>query len=452
MTKLKITETSLRDGHQSLIATRLTTDEILPILSDMDNAGYYALEVWGGATFDTCLRYLNEDPWERLRKIRANVKNTKLQMLTRGQNLLGYKNYPDDIVERFLKNAIYEGIDIVRVFDALNDIRNIKSSIDIIKSEGAHCQCAISYSTSPVHTKEYFIKLIKDFENAGADSICIKDMSGILLPYDAYYLIKSVKQITNLPIELHTHCTGGIGEMSVLKAVEAGVDIVDVAISPLSSGTSQPATESLALTLKDTERDPKLNMQRLNSIAEYFKSVMKKYEDDKTFNIKVLMTEPKTLTYQIPGGMLSNMLIQMKSLNASDKYEEVLAEVPKIRKELGYPPLVTPMSQMIGAQAVFNAISGGRYKIIPTEVKNYVRGLYGRPAAPISDEIKKLIIGDEEVITVRPADLLGDGYEKFKQEIGYLTESEQDILSYALFPQVAKDFFEKRKQNALVGR
>ena len=452
MTKLKITETSLRDGHQSLIATRLTTDEILPILSDMDNAGYYALEVWGGATFDTCLRYLNEDPWERLRKIRASVKNTKLQMLTRGQNLLGYKNYPDDIVERFLKNAIYEGIDIVRVFDALNDIRNIKSSIDIIKSEGAHCQCAISYSTSPVHTKEYFIKLIKDFENAGADSICIKDMSGILLPYDAYYLIKSVKQITNLPIELHTHCTGGIGEMSVLKAVEAGVDIVDVAISPLSSGTSQPATESLALTLKDTERDPKLNMQRLNNIAEYFKSVMKKFEDDKTFNIKVLMTEPKTLMYQIPGGMLSNMLIQMKSLNASDKYEEVLAEVPKIRKELGYPPLVTPMSQMIGAQAVFNAISGGRYKIIPTEVKNYVRGLYGRPAAPISDEIKKLIIGDEEVITVRPADLLADGYEKFKQEIGYLTESEQDILSYALFPQVAKDFFEKRKQNALVGR
>ena len=452
MTKLKITETSLRDGHQSLIATRLTTDEILPILSEMDNAGYYALEVWGGATFDTCLRYLNEDPWERLRKIRANVKNTKLQMLTRGQNLLGYKNYPDDIVERFLKNAIFEGIDIVRVFDALNDIRNIKSSIDIIKSEGAHCQCAISYSTSPVHTKEYFIKLIKDFENAGADSICIKDMSGILLPYDAYYLIKSIKQTTNLPIEFHTHCTGGIGEMSVLKAVEAGVDIVDVAISPLSSGTSQPATESLASTLKDTERDPKLNMQRLNNIAEYFKTVVKKYEDDKTFNIKVLMTEPKTLLYQIPGGMLSNMLVQMKSLNALDKYEEVLAEVPIIRKELGYPPLVTPMSQMIGAQAVFNAISGGRYKIIPTEVKNYVRGLYGRPAAPISDEIKKLIIGDEEVITIRPADLLGDGYEKFRQEIGYLAESEQDVLSYALFPQVAKDFFEKRKQTILVGR
>lgn len=452
MGKLKITETSLRDGHQSLIATRLTTEEILPILSEMDNAGYYSMEVWGGATFDTCLRYLGEDPWDRLRKIRAIVKNTKLQMLSRGQNLLGYKNYPDDIVERFLKNAIYEGIDIVRVFDALNDIRNLKSSIDIIKSEGAHCQCAISYSTSPVHTKEYYLKLIKDYENAGADSICIKDMSGILLPYDAYYLIKSIKEMTDLPLEFHTHCTSGIGEMSVLKAVEAGVDIVDTAISPLSSGTSQPATESLALTLKGTERDPKLNLTNLNNTAEYFKSVMKKYEEDGTFNIKVLMTEPKTLLYQIPGGMLSNMLIQMKSLNAVDKFEEVLAEVPKIRKDLGYPPLVTPMSQMIGAQAVFNVISSGRYKVIPTEIKNYVRGMYGRPVSPISDEIKKLIIGDEEVITVRPADLLGDGFEQFKQEIGYLAQSEQDVLSYALFPQVTKDFLEKRNQNVLVGR
>mgnify|MGYP000971017116 FL=1 len=450
MGKLKINETSLRDGHQSLIATRLTTEEILPILSEVDNAGYYSVEVWGGATFDACLRYLNEDPWERLRKIRANIKNTKLQMLSRGQNILGYKNYPDDIVERFLKNAIYEGIDIVRVFDALNDIRNIKSSIDIIKSEGAHCQCAISYSISPVHTKEYYLKLIKDFENAGADSICIKDMSGILLPYDAYDLVKSIKEVTDLPLEFHTHCTSGVGEMSVLKAVEAGIDIVDTAISPLSSGTSQPATESLALALRGTDMDPKLNIASLNNIAEYFKPIMKKYEDEGTFNIKVLMTEPKTLLYQIPGGMLSNMLIQMKALNASDKFEEVLAEVPKIRKDLGYPPLVTPMSQMIGAQAVFNVISGKRYKIIPTEVKNYVRGMYGRPASPISDEIKKLIIGDEEVITIRPADLLKGGYDKYKQEIGYLAESEQDVLSYALFPQVARDFFEKRSQHALV--
>ncbi|HNZ82865.1 MAG TPA: oxaloacetate decarboxylase subunit alpha [Sedimentibacter sp.] len=451
MTKLKITETSLRDGHQSLIATRLTTDEILPVLSEMDNAGYHSLEVWGGATFDTCLRYLNEDPWERLRKIRANVKNTKLQMLSRGQNILGYKNYPDDIVERFLKNAIYEGINIVRVFDALNDIRNLRKSIEVVKSEGAHCQCAISYTTSPVHTKDYYLKLIKDFEGAGADSICIKDMSGILLPIDAYHLVKAIKEVTNLPLELHNHCTGGIAEMTVLTAVEAGIDIVDTAISPLSSGTSQPATESLCLTLKDTNRDPKLDMQSLNEIADYFKYVMKKYEEEGTLNVKVLMTEPKALIYQIPGGMLSNLLIQMKSLNAGDKFQEVLDEVPKVRKDLGYPPLVTPLSQMVGAQAVFNVISGERYRTIPTEIRNYVRGLYGMPAASIPDEIKKLIIGDEEVITVRPADLLEDSYERLKQEIGYLAQSEQDVLSYALFPQVAKCFFETRNQKVLVG-
>ena len=450
MSRLRITETSLRDGHQSLIATRMKTEEILPILSEMDNVGYYSMEVWGGATFDTCLRYLNEDPWERLRKIRDVVKNTKLQMLSRGQNILGYKNYPDDIVERFLKNAIYEGIDIVRVFDALNDIRNLEKSIKVINGEGAHCQCAISYTISPVHTKEYYINLVKDLENAGADSICIKDMSGILLPYEAYDLVKSIKEVTKLPLELHTHCTSGVAEMTILKAIEAGIDIVDTAISPLSSGTSQPATESLALTLKDHARDPKLNIKSLNSIAEYFKSIMKKYEDNETFNIKVLMTEPKTLLYQIPGGMLSNLLSQMKSLNASDKFEEVLAEVPKVRKDLGYPPLVTPMSQMIGAQAVFNVISGERYKIIPTEIKNYVRGMYGKPASPISDEIKKLIIGDEEVITVRPADLLRDGYELYREEIGHLAQSEQDVLSYALFPQVAKEFLEKRHERAAI--
>lgn len=450
MAKLKITETSLRDGHQSLIATRLTTEEILPILTEMDNAGFYSMEVWGGATFDTCLRYLKEDPWERLRKIRAIVKNTKLQMLSRGQNLLGYKNYPDDIVERFLKNAIYEGIDIVRIFDALNDFRNLRKSMEIIKEEGAHCQCAISYTISPVHTKDYYLNLIKDFENAGADSICIKDMSGILLPYEAYDLVKAIKKVTKLPLELHTHCTGGIAEMTLLKAIEAGVNIVDTAISPLSSGTSQPATESLALTLKGSVRDPKLNMVHLNNAAEYFKSVMKKYEKDETFNIKVLMTEPQTLLYQIPGGMFSNLLSQMKTLNASDKFEKVLAEVPKVRKDLGYPPLVTPMSQMVGAQAVFNVISGESYKIIPTEIKNYVRGLYGSPASPISDEIKKLIIGDEEVINVRPADLLSDGFERLRQEIGYLAQTEQDVLSYALFPQVAKDFFEIRNQNVML--
>lgn len=444
MSKLKITETSLRDGHQSLIATRLTTEEILPILTEMDNAGFHSMEVWGGATFDTALRFLHEDPWERLRKIRASVKNTKLQMLSRGQNILGYKNYPDDIVEKFLKNAIYEGIDIVRIFDALNDIRNLKKSIEVIKKEGAHCQCAISYTTSPVHTTDYYLKLIKDFENAGADSICIKDMSGILLPYESYSLVKAIKEVTTLPLEFHTHCTSGVAQMSMLKAIEAGVDIVDTAISPLSSGTSQPATESLALSLIGHERDPELNFDSLNKTAEYFKGVMKKYQDNGTYNIKVLMTEPKTLQYQIPGGMLSNLISQMKSLNASDKYEAVLAEVPKVREDLGFPPLVTPMSQMVGAQAVFNIISGGRYKIIPTEIKNYVKGMYGTTAAPISDEIRKKIIGDDEVITVRPADLLSDEYEKLKAEIGDLAMSEQDVLSYALFPQVAKDYFEKR--------
>ncbi|HAQ40286.1 MAG TPA: oxaloacetate decarboxylase subunit alpha [Clostridiales bacterium] len=450
MSKLKITETSLRDGHQSLIATRLTTDEILPILAEMDKAGYYSMEVWGGATFDTCLRFLNEDPWERLRKIKATVKNTKLQMLSRGQNLLGYKNYPDDIVEKFLKNAIYEGIDIVRIFDALNDIRNLQKSIEVIKKENAHCQCAISYTKSPVHTTEYYLKLIKDFENAGADSVCIKDMSGILLPYEAYDLVKAIKKVTKLPIEFHTHCTSGVAQMSVLKAVEAGVDIVDTAISPLSSGTSQPATESLAISLAETERDPQLNLDSLNKTAEYFKDVVKKYQDNGTYNIKVLMTEPKTLRYQIPGGMLSNLIFQMKSLNASDKYDAVLAEVPRVREDLGYPPLVTPMSQMVGAQAVFNVISGGKYKIIPTEIKNYVKGMYGKPATPISDEVRKEIIGDEEVITVRPADLLTDEYERVKKDIGELAQSEQDVLSYALFPQTAKDYFEKRNKPSLV--
>ncbi len=365
-------------------------------------------------------------------------------MLSRGQNILGYKNYSDDIVEKFLQNAIYEGIDIVRIFDALNDIRNLHKSIEVIKKEGAHCQCAISYTTSPVHTTEYYLKLIKEFESAGADSICIKDMSGIILPYEAASLVTAIKGVTSLPVEFHTHCTSGVAQMAMIKAVEAGVDIVDTALSPLSSGTSQPATEPLALSLAGTEYDPQLNLDSMNNAAEYLKEVMKKYQDNGTYNIKVLITEPKTLQYQIPGGMLSNLIFQMKSLNASDKYDAVLAEVPKVREDLGYPPLVTPMSQMVGAQAVFNVISGGRYKIIPTEIKNYVKGMYGRPAAPISDEIKKLIIGDEEPITVRPADLLENEFEKLKAEIGSLAKSDQDVLSYALFPPVAKEYFQKR--------
>ena len=444
MSKLKITETSLRDGHQSLIATRLSTDEILPILTEMDNAGFHAMEVWGGATFDACLRFLNEDPWDRLRKIKFNVKNTKLQMLSRGQNILGYRNYADDVVEKFLQKAIYNGIDIVRVFDALNDFRNLKKSIEVIKKEGAHCQCAIAYTISPVHTIEYYLKLIKEFEDAGADSICIKDMSGILLPYEAYKLVKAIKEITDLPIELHNHCTSGIAEMTILKGIEAGVDIVDTAISPLSSGTSQPCTESLALTLQGSERDPELNISCLNNIADYFKPIVNKYIESGLLSSKVMMTEPKTLLYQIPGGMLSNLINQMKSLNAIDKYEEVLREIPKIREDLGFPPLVTPMSQMVGAQAVFNVISQERYGTIPTEIKKYVKGLYGKTAAPISDEIKRKIIGDDEIITVRPADLIEMEYDKMAAEIGSLAKSEEDVLSYALFPQVAKDFLSKR--------
>ncbi len=445
MSKVKITETSLRDGHQSLIATRLSNAEILPIVEEMDKAGFHAMEVWGGATFDSCLRFLNEDPWERLRQIKKRAKNTKLQMLSRGQNILGYRHYADDIVEMFTQKAIYNGIDIVRVFDALNDIRNLEKTISVVKKEGAHCQCAISYTTSPIHTKEFYLDLIKRFENCGADSICIKDMSGILLPYDAFELIKDIKKITNLPIELHNHCTSGIAQMTMLKSIEAGIDIVDTAISPLSSGTAQPATESLVHTLKGTEFDTGIDTNVLSNVAEYFKPIMNKYIENKTLVPKVLMTEPKTLQFQVPGGMLSNMVSQMKELNASEKYEDVIAEIPKIREDLGYPPLVTPMSQMVGTQAVFNIISGERYKIVPTEIKKYVKGLYGTPAAPIAKEIAEKIIGHEEIVTVRPADLLEPEFEKNQAEIGDLAESVEDVLSYALFPQVAKEFFEKRR-------
>ncbi|CAH2214521.1 Oxaloacetate decarboxylase, alpha subunit [Tepidibacter aestuarii] len=445
--RLKITETALRDGHQSLIATRLTTDEILPILEVMDKANYHAMEVWGGATFDACLRFLNEDPWQRLREIRKRVKNTKLQMLLRGQNLLGYKHYPDDIVEKFIQKSIENGIDIIRVFDALNDTRNLETSVKTIKKEKAHCQCAISYTTSKVHTLDYYTNLVKQMESIGADSICIKDMAGILTPYSTYELINEIKKNTKLPIELHTHATSGIASMTYMKAVEAGVDIIDTAISPFSGGTSQPATESLAISLSESKRDPKLNIKVLNDIASYFKPIKEKYLQNGVLNPKVLSTEPKTLSYQVPGGMLSNLLSQLKMQNASDKYEEVLAEVPRVREDLGFPPLVTPLSQMVGTQAVFNVLTGQRYKMVPKEIKDYVRGLYGKSPAPIKKEIKKKIIGNEEVITIRPADLLEPGFEDVKKEVQGLYKSEEDVLSYALFPQVAKDFLEKRKDD-----
>jgi Pyruvate/oxaloacetate carboxyltransferase len=441
---VKITETALRDGHQSLIATRLTTEEILPILEKMDKVGYHSLEVWGGATFDSCLRFLNEDPWERLREIRKAVKNTKLQMLLRGQNLLGYKHYGDDVVEAFIKKSVENGIDIIRVFDALNDTRNMETSIKAIKEAGAHCQCAISYTTSKVHTVEYFVNLSKKMEEIGADSICVKDMAGILTPYSAYELIKKLKETVKIPIQLHTHCTSGIASMTYMKAVEAGVDIIDTAISPFSEGTSQPATESTVVALAEGNRDTKIDIKLLSEIADYFKPIREKYRENGILNPKVMDVEPNTLTYQVPGGMLSNLMSQLKGQGAFDKYEDVLREIPRVREDLGFPPLVTPLSQMVGTQAVFNILAGERYKMVPKEIKEYVRGLYGTSPAPINDEIKKKIIGDEEVITVRPADLIEPEIEKYKAEIGELATSMEDVLSYVLFPQVAKKFFEDR--------
>ena len=442
MSKLKITETALRDGHQSLMATRLKTEEMIPILETMDKVGYYAMEVWGGATFDSCIRFLNEDPWERLRLIRKHVNNTKLQMLLRGQNLLGYRNYADDTVEKFIELSIKNGIDIIRVFDALNDVRNLEASMKAIKKYNGHCQCAISFTTSPVHTTEYYIELIKTMEKMGADSICIKDMAGVLTPYNAYDLVKKIKKETTLPIELHTHCTGGIAEMLYMKAVEAGVDIIDTAISPFSGGTSQPPTESLAIAFSEMDRNPELNMEALLEVAEYFKPIRDKYMAEGILDSKVLLTDPQTLKYQVPGGMLSNLLSQMKQQNAEDKYEEVLNEVPRVRKDLGYPPLVTPLSQMVGTQSLFNVLTGERYKLVPKEIKDYVKGLYGQAPAKIDEEIKKKIIGDEETITVRPADLIAPEFENMKKEVGELAKCDEDVLAYALFPQIAPKFLE----------
>jgi oxaloacetate decarboxylase alpha subunit len=410
----------------------------------MDKVGYHSMEVWGGATFDACIRFLNEDPWERLREIRKRVKNTKLQMLLRGQNLLGYRNYADDTVDKFIKLSLENGIDIIRVFDALNDVRNIEASMKAIKKYGGHCQCAISYTTSDVHTTEYYLDLLKTMESMGADSICIKDMAGVLTPYNAYDLVKKMKAITNLPIELHTHCTSGIADMIYMKAVEAGVDIIDTAISPFSGGTSQPPTESLAVTFSEMDRNPGLDLDKLLEVAEYFKPIRDKYMDNGTLNPKVLLTEPQTLNYKVPGGMLSNLLSQLKQQNAAEKYEEVLKEVPRVRADLGYPPLVTPMSQMVGTQALFNVLAGERYKLVPKEIKDYVRGQYGKAPAPMDPEVKHKIIGDEEVITVRPADLLEPEFEKMREEAGDLAKCDEDVLTFALFPQVAPKFLENK--------
>ena len=447
MSKIKVMETCLRDGHQSLMATRMTTNEMLPIIEKLDSVGYHSLEMWGGATFDAAIRYLNEDPWERLREIKKRAKNTKLQMLLRGQNLLGYRHYPDDIVERFIKKSIQNGIDIIRIFDALNDVRNLQTACAATKKYGGHAQLAISYTISPVHTIEYYKNLALEMQEIGADSIAIKDMSGILLPETASKLVSELKSVLRVPLEVHTHATAGLASMTYIKAVEAGADIIDTAISPFAGGTSQPATESIVRALEGTERETGFDLEILKDIAEYFKPIRAKYIADGTFKPQALMTEPNIVEYQLPGGMLSNLLAQLQMQKAEHKYEDVLREIPKVRADLGYPPLVTPLSQMVGTQAVFNVLTGQRYKLIPNEIKNYVRGLYGKSPVPISEEIKKIIIGDEEVFMGRPADKLAPEYDQMVEESRDFARSEEDVLSYALFPQVAKDFLIKKYEN-----
>ena len=456
MAKVQITETILRDAHQSQAATRMRLDEMLPVADKLDKVGYYSIECWGGATFDSCLRFLNEDPWERLRQLRKAMPNTKLQMLLRGQNILGYKHYADDVVEEFVQKSIENGINIIRIFDALNDTRNMKTAMDSCKKYGGICEATISYTTSPVHTTEYFIKLAKELEDMGADVICIKDMAGILLPYVAYDLVKGIKKVVKVPVHLHTHQTSGTGNLTYLKAIEAGVDIVDCALSALGNGTSQPATEPMVAVLQGTEYDTGLDLKLLNEINKHFITVADRLKKDGWLTEKSLKTDVNALIYQVPGGMLSNLVGQLKSLGALDKYDEVLAEVPNVRKDLGYPPLVTPTSQIVGTQAVFNVVSGDRYKMVSAETKGVLKGEYGRlPAAPNPEVVKK-VLGDEKPITCRPADLIKPELAKYREEIKQYIEQDEDVLSYALFPQVALNYFKyrqanKRKVDTLVG-
>ena len=441
---VKIVETALRDGHQSLFATRMTTEEVLSAAEELDNAGYYALEVWGGATFDSCISFLNEDPWERLRKVRAVCKKTKLQMLFRGQNILGYHHYADDVVDKFCELSIKNGIDIIRVFDALNDVRNLKQAVESTKKYGGECQIALSYTTSPIHTVDYYVELAKKVEKMGADSLCIKDMAGVLLPETAYELVSKLKAAVKLPIELHGHCTGGIMEMTYRKAIEAGVDIIDTALSPLAGGTSQPCTEAFAYALKGTDKDPQLNVEMLNKAAVKLTKVKDKYLENGLLNPKALVKNPNILKYQVPGGMLSNLMKQLSDQGAMDKYDEVLNEVPRVRKDMGYPPLVTPLSQMVGTQAVMNVITGQRYKMVPKEIKEYLHGLYGAAPAPVNEEVRKQIIGDDEVITYRPADKIEPQFEMYKEKYKDLCKSDEDVLTCALFEQKAVKFLTAR--------
>lgn len=444
--KIGITEVVLRDAHQSLIATRMPLSDMLPILGKLDQVGFHSLECWGGATFDACLRFLDEDPWERLRVIRKNCPNTKLQMLFRGQNILGYRHYSDDVVEYFVQRSVANGIDIIRIFDALNDIKNLTVAINAAKKEKAHVQVAISYTTGPVFTDEYYVDYAKRIEEAGADSICIKDMAALLTPYRTYGLVKAIKGAVGIPVQLHTHYTSGLASMCELKAVEAGVDWLDTAMSPLALGTSHTPTESMVAALKDTPYDTGLDLVLLNEIREYFMTLREKYIKSGLLDPKMLAANTKALIYQVPGGMLSNLLSQLKQAGKADKLEEVMQEVPRVRKDAGYPPLVTPTSQIVGTQAVFNVITGERYKMCTNEFKDLVAGKYGTTPVPISDEFVKKIIGDAPRITCRPADLLNPELETLRKECAEWTEQEEDVLSYAQFPKVAADFFKRRAQ------
>jgi oxaloacetate decarboxylase (Na+ extruding) subunit alpha len=447
MSKINITETILRDANQSLIATRLSFDQFAPILDELDNAGYHSLECWGGATFDSCIRYLNEDPWERLKNIKRIVKKTPLQMLLRGQNLLGYKHYPDDVVRNFIKHAVYNGMDIVRIFDALNDFRNIAVAMSETKKQGAHAQGTIVYTVSPIHSIESYNKLAKELEEMGADSICIKDMAGLIMPQTAYEIVKNIKSLVKIPVYLHSHSTNGLAEMAYLKAAEAGADGIDCAISSFSSGTAQPPTESMHFSLSAAGFDTGLDAIKLKSVNDFFKPVRDHFLQTGELDPKVLTPQPEALTYQIPGGMLSNMISQLKAQNAIDKLEDVLNEVPRVREELGYPPLVTPMSQMVGTQATVNILTGERYKMILKEVKAYCRGEYGKAPGEIDEELAKKALGNEIPITSRFADTLEPVFEKTKEELKDITDSDEDVLSYLLFPQIAEGFIKDKKKN-----